>query len=101
MKKNVPFVALLFLFGVAACGKEPDNILTVGEKNEPDYLSDVQVKIITGTYISCMEERGYVRTSDKATADLGIQLTYIGITLQISQAAGGDFLKQAGIHSTG
>lgn len=110
MKKNVPFVALLFLLGIAACEKEPDlermdgnyfvgtgyepeadfggastffvpdSILVIGEKNEPDYLSDAQAKIIIDTYTSCMEKRGYTHTSDKAAADLGIQLTYIGNT---------------------
>lgn len=110
MKRKIPFVAVLSLFGTAACEKEPDlermdkdyfvctgydpeadfgkaftffmpdSMLVIGEKEEPDYLSDAQVKEITGTYAACMEERGYARTPDKTAADLGIQLTYIGNT---------------------
>lgn len=118
MKKNVPFVALLSLLGTAACEKEPDlkrmdgdyfvgtgyepkadfcgaftfflpdSILIIGEKNEPDYLTDSQAARIVDTYVAGMEERGYVRTPDKAAADLGIQLTYIGNTTHFIEWVG-------------
>lgn len=110
MKKKISFVALLSLLGMVACEKEPDlermdgeyfvgtghdpetdfggaytfflpdSILIIGEREEPDYLSDAQTQQIVNTYVSCLEERGYVRTLDKTAADLGIQLTYVGNT---------------------
>lgn len=118
MKKKVSFVALLSLVGIAACEKEPDpermdgdyfvgtgyepeadfkgaftfflpdSILIIGEREEPDYLSDAQVKMIIETYAACMEERGYLRSPDKAAADFGMQLTYIGNTSHFTEWVG-------------
>lgn len=118
MKKKVSFVALLSLVGIAACEKEPDpermdgdyfvgtgyepeadfkgaftfflpdSILIIGEREEPDYLSGAQAKMIIETYAACMEERGYLRSPDKAAADFGMQLTYIGNTSHFTEWVG-------------
>lgn len=57
----------------------PDSILIItGSTTKPKYLYGTpDAEIIIANYVSGMEAAGYVRTWDKAAADLGLQVSYV------------------------
>ncbi len=104
MKKILLFSAAVLL--LAACHKEPfrdsdneylvytspgkstdfaqyrtfsiaDSLLVIGRTDKPTYSKTEAAKALINAYRTNMENYGYVYTTDVATADLGIQLTYI------------------------
>ncbi len=62
----------------------PDSILLIGASSEPDtepvYWDDAQALQIIDEYVDNLSQRGYVRTHDKAVADLGVQVSYVECT---------------------
>lgn len=108
MKKLIPI--LLAVFAFAACEKEPDlgkldneylvftnydkgadfkafstyyipdSILIIGDKEKAEYWKGDNAEEILNAYISNMNAKGYVQVSDRESADLGIQVSYIAST---------------------
>lgn len=105
MKKLIPI--LLAVFAFTACEKEPDmgkldneylvftnydkaadfssfstyyipdSIMVINDKKDPEYLKDSKAQEIINAFVSNMNTKGYARSADKATAELGIQVSYI------------------------
>lgn len=105
MKKLIPI--LLAVFAFAACEKEPDmgkldneylvvtnydktanfeafnmyyipdSIMIIGNKEKPEYWKGERAKEIIGAFVTNMNARGYTMAPDKASAQLGIQVSYI------------------------
>ncbi|HIW66463.1 MAG TPA: DUF4136 domain-containing protein [Candidatus Alistipes intestinipullorum] len=55
----------------------PDSILLIGSNYEAEYWKDEDAQEIISTVITRMNSAGYTQTDDKATANLGIQLSYV------------------------
>lgn len=55
----------------------PDSILLIGDKEEPKYWKDENALSIIDTYVDNMEKLGYTRVTEKAGANLGLQLSYV------------------------
>lgn len=58
----------------------PDSVLIIDSNNsdKPKYLYGTPASdIIIANYVSGMEKAGYVRTTDKENADLGLQISYV------------------------
>lgn len=57
----------------------PDSVLIIdNSSNKPKYLYGTPASdIIIANYVKGMENAGYVRTLDKAEADLGLQISYV------------------------
>ena len=57
----------------------PDSVLIIdNSSNKPKYLYATPASdIIIANFVKGMETAGYTRTTDKATADLGMQLSYV------------------------
>ena len=58
----------------------PDSVLIIDNSSstKPKYLYGTPASdIIIANYVSSMEKAGYVRTEDKNSADLGLQISYI------------------------
>lgn len=58
----------------------PDSVLYIGSDDRAVYLDSVQAAPILDAFRRNMERCGYVPASDKATADLGLQVTYMADT---------------------
>ena len=67
----------------------PDSILTTGSGMKAVYWKDDNAQSLLAQVASEMALRGYVRTEEKAEADLGLQLTYVESTTQVSGWVGG------------
>lgn len=57
--------------------KMTDSLLVIGQGSKPQYVRTDAVKAIIADFRKNMEARGFVYTSDAASADLGVQLTYV------------------------
>lgn len=55
----------------------PDSILVIGDKNKQEYWLDNDAQKIIDTYVLNMNNRGFIRVTEKEEADLGLQLSYI------------------------
>lgn len=57
----------------------PDSILLLDDKSKPTYYSadDPRTKAIIDAINSEMTSRGYIRVSNKADADIGVQVSYV------------------------
>ena len=57
----------------------PDSVLIIdNSSNKPKYLYGIPASdIIIANYVAGMEKAGFVRTTDKESADLGLQISYI------------------------
>ena len=57
----------------------PDSVLIIdNSSNKPKYLYATPASdMIIANYVKGMESAGYVRTTDKALADLGLQISYV------------------------
>jgi hypothetical protein len=57
----------------------PDSVLIIDNSaTKPKYLYGTPASdIIIANFVKGMESAGYIRTTDKATADLGMQLSYV------------------------
>lgn len=56
----------------------PDSILLIGSDSEnPTYWTGINASNLVSEFVTNMEEFGYTRSTDKADADLGLQVSYI------------------------
>lgn len=55
----------------------PDSILLIGRSDKTEYWKDADALEIIGTVVGEMNSAGYLRTDDKETADVGLQLSYV------------------------
>ena len=57
----------------------PDSVLIIdNSSNKPKFLYGTPAsELIIANYVKGMEQAGYVRTFDKANADLGMQVSYV------------------------
>ncbi|MCP3894319.1 MULTISPECIES: DUF4136 domain-containing protein [Bacteroides] len=106
MKRLIP-VLLLAVFAFAGCEKEPDmgkldskylvytnydkqanfkqfstyylpdSILLIGNTAKPEYWKGAEADEILNAYAKNLEARGYTPAANKASADLGVQVSYI------------------------
>lgn len=60
----------------------PDSILEAGQVHA-EYWKDENAKAVISAVQSQMQQRGYVRTTEKAKADVGVQLSYLAQTNQV------------------
>ena len=105
MKKILPFFLLVLL--LASCQKDPDmsklsddfvvftdhnkdanfesfttfyipdSVMVIGNSEKPEFWSATEADDIVSTLVSGMEGRGYTRASDKESADLGLQVSFV------------------------
>ena len=105
MKKILPFFLLVLL--LASCQKDPDmsklsddfvvftdhnkdanfesfttfyipdSVMVIGSSEKPEFWSATEADDIVSTLVSGMEGRGYTRASDKESADLGLQDSFV------------------------
>ncbi len=108
MKRLIPI--LLAVFALASCEKEPDPdkldneylvftnhdtgakftefstyyvpdmILIIGDKEQPEYWQDENARQLIAAFVTGMNSAGYTRVTDKAAADLGLQMSYVAST---------------------
>lgn len=55
----------------------PDSILLIGGADKTEYWKNTQALEIIDKVVANLDKRGFVRTEEKALADLGIQLSYV------------------------
>ena len=58
----------------------PDSILIISNKKEATYWKDDNAQEILKTYVTNMNNRGYVRVDNRNEANLGLQVSYIEST---------------------
>lgn len=58
----------------------PDSILLIGQGGSVQYLDSLLAAPLLAAYCRNLDQRGYVRTKDKESADMGLQLTYVAKT---------------------
>lgn len=58
----------------------PDSILLIGQNKRVQYLDSLQAAPLLDAYCRNLQQRGYIRTTEKESADMGLQLTYIADT---------------------
>lgn len=58
----------------------PDSVLVIGNTEKPAYWTATEADDVITTLVKNMESRGYTRTLDKASADLGVQVSYVEST---------------------
>lgn len=105
MKKIIPFF-LLVLF-LAACQKDPDtsklsdefvvytdhgkdvnfelfstfyiadSVMVIGNEEKPEFWNATEADDVVSILVSSMEGRGFDRTFDKDSADLGLQVSFV------------------------
>jgi hypothetical protein len=55
----------------------PDSILIIGEKDKTEYWNDANAQRIIDTYVFNMDNRGFLRVTERENADLGLQVSYV------------------------
>ncbi len=55
----------------------PDSILLIGNRRKAEYWKDDRAARIISTVTNRLDAAGYQRTTDKATATFGMQLSYV------------------------
>ncbi|MDD3108006.1 MAG: DUF4136 domain-containing protein [Alistipes sp.] len=55
----------------------PDSVMVIGDSKDPTYWTGTQASEILDAYQTQMTTCGYTRTTDKASADLGLQISYV------------------------
>ena len=55
----------------------PDSILIIGDKDKEEYWNDTNAQKIIDTYVFNMDNRGFMRVTNREEADLGLQISYI------------------------
>ena len=106
MKRLIPAL-LLAVFALAACEKDPDmgkvdnqylvytdydkqanfdkfstyylpdSILVIGNSSKPEYWKGPEAADILNAYATNLQARGYTKAMDKASATLGVQVSYV------------------------
>ena len=55
----------------------PDSILIIGDKDKTEYWTDANAQRIIDTYVFNMDNRGFMRVTERENADLGLQVSYV------------------------
>lgn len=55
----------------------PDSILIIGDKDKTEYWNDANAQRIIDTYVFNMDNRGFLRVTEREDADLGLQVSYV------------------------
>ena len=55
----------------------PDSILIIGDKDKTEYWNDANAQRIIDTYVFNMDNRGFMRVTERENADLGLQVSYV------------------------
>ena len=55
----------------------PDSILIIGDKDKTEYWTDANAQRIIDTYVFNMDNRGFLRVTERENADLGLQVSYV------------------------
>ena len=55
----------------------PDSILIIGDKDKTEYWNDANAQRIIDTYVFNMDNRGFLRVTERENADLGLQVSYV------------------------
>ena len=55
----------------------PDSILIIGDKDKTEYWNDTNAQRIIDTYVFNMDNRGFLRVTEREDADLGLQVSYV------------------------
>lgn len=58
----------------------PDSVLLIGNDKDPKYWTANEADNIITTLVKNMEMRGYARTLERDSADLGVQISYVQST---------------------
>lgn len=69
----------------------PDSVLVIGKDDKPSYWTTSEANDVIAKLVSSMESRGYTRTKDKGSADMGIQLSYVESTHHFAGYNGADY----------
>ena len=66
----------------------PDSILLIGDSKKSECLKDDNAKLLVSAFIAEMDGHGYLRTTDKSKADLGVMMSYVKSTYYIDNYYG-------------
>ena len=66
-----------------------DSILVAGQGLRGEYWKDENAQTLISRVANEMNQRGYVRSSDKESADLGLQVTYVETSVNLTTFVGG------------
>ena len=55
----------------------PDSILIIGDKDKTEYWNDDNAQRIIDTYVFNMDNRGFLRVTERENADVGLQVSYV------------------------
>lgn len=69
----------------------PDSVLIIGNNEKPEYWTASESDDIVTALVNGMESRGYKRTMDKASADLGLQASYVQSTHYFTDYNNGNY----------
>ncbi len=69
----------------------PDSILTITGEKKQSFMNDTQASEILNTVIANMNARGYTLSTDKESADIGLQLSYIESTYFLTAFSGSPY----------
>jgi hypothetical protein len=62
----------------------PDSILIIGDKDKKEYWSDTNAQRIIDTYVFNIDNRGFLRVTEREDADLGLQVSYVKNTYVVT-----------------
>ncbi len=66
----------------------PDSILLIGDSAQPSYATGKQAADILQAWAEHMESRGFTRTTRRAEADLGLQVSYVESSYHFTAVGG-------------
>ena len=66
-----------------------DSILVAGQGLKGEYWKDENAQTLISQVANEMNQRGYVRSSDKESADVGLQMTYVETSVNMTTFVGG------------
>lgn len=66
-----------------------DSILVAGQGLKGEYWKDENAQTLISRVANEMNQRGYVRASDKESADVGLQMTYVETSVNMTTFVGG------------
>lgn len=69
----------------------PDSILLIGNDKSETYLTNSNAQTLIKAYVSNLESRGFKEVTQKDSADLGLQLSYIENTQYVMDWWNGDY----------
>lgn len=69
----------------------PDSIMLVGQGMKHSYWTDESAQELVALVADNLVERGYTRVNEPADASLGVQLSYVEQTTQVTGFVGGNW----------